>query len=57
MVLEVVEVQAALFQFVDGDFCLSFRLDVPVEVELPRRDRRWQVALSVTQCDAQLDDF
>jgi hypothetical protein len=55
VVLEAVEVQAALFELVDGDLSLALGVDVPVEVELPSGDWLWQVAVLVTERDAQLD--
>ena len=57
MVLETVEVKAALFELVDGDFSFALRFDIPVEVELPRGDWLGQVTLIVTERDAELDDL
>ena len=57
MVLKTVEVESALFEFNDGDFCFPFSFNVPVEVELPGRDRLGQLPVFIAQRDAKLDDF
>jgi len=57
MMLEVVEVQAALLQLVDRYFGFALSFNVPVEVELPSRDGLGQGAVLVTKRDTKLDDL
>lgn len=57
MVLETVEVEATLFQLVDGNLGFALRLDVPVKIELPSRHGFRQISVFVAQSDSQLNDL
>ena len=55
--LELVKVEAVLSQHLDRLWCASFRVNVPLEVELPSRDRAWLATFLVEERDSELDNF
>ena len=57
MVLEAVEVKAALFKLNNGNFSFALCLNIPIEIELPGGDWLRQVAIFIAECNAQLYDL
>ena len=56
LILESVELDARLGEELDGGQWMTFRRQVPSEVELPGGDRLGSVAVDVGKGEAELDD-
>jgi hypothetical protein len=54
--LELLEVNAAVFEHVDGGLLVEVILEVEVEVELPCADGSGELSFLVGYCDAHLDE-